>query len=86
MIETLGDALGAGWRVHVRCAFGKRDGMKAIKECVYRAELDMPTLVWTRGRNFPVARLHERLMCPRCGSYRIAVMFDPPPEHGRSRA
>lgn len=86
MIEKLGDALAAGWRLHVRCAFGKRDGMKAIKECVYRAELDMPTLVWTRGRNFPVARLPERLMCPRCGYYRMAVMFDPPGERGRARA
>jgi hypothetical protein len=52
-IETLGEAYSYGWRVTARCAHGKRDGMKSIKECVYRAELDMETLVWTRGRSFP---------------------------------
>jgi hypothetical protein len=46
-IETLGEALSYGWRVTARCACGKRDGMKSVKECVYRAELDMETLVWT---------------------------------------
>jgi hypothetical protein len=39
-----------GWRVTVRCAAGKQDGRHRHKECVYRAELDMETLAWTRGR------------------------------------
>jgi hypothetical protein len=43
-----------------------------------RRELDMQTLVCTRGRDFPVAHLAERLRCPRCGCRRVAVMFDPP--------
>jgi hypothetical protein len=47
-VETLAEALSCGWRVTARCAHGKRDGMKSIKECVYRAELDMETLVCTR--------------------------------------
>ena len=37
---------------------------------VYRAELDMETLVWTRGRSFPLSRLETRLRCPMCGSRR----------------
>jgi hypothetical protein len=39
-----------------RCAWGKREGMKHIRECVYAAELDLQTLVWTRGRDFPLER------------------------------
>ena len=69
-VETLGEALSYGWRVTARCAHGRRDGMKSIKECVYRAELDMETLVWTRGRSFPLSRLETRLRCPMCGSRR----------------
>jgi hypothetical protein len=48
-IETPGEAYSYGWRVTARCAYGKRDGMKSIKECVYRAEFDMETMVWMRG-------------------------------------
>jgi hypothetical protein len=52
-VETLGEALSYGWRVTARCAWGKhREGLKSKRECVYRAELDMETLVWTRGRAF----------------------------------
>jgi hypothetical protein len=54
-----------GWRVTARCAFGNRDGMKSIRVCIYRAPLDMQTLVWTRGPNFPLSRLESRLMCAR---------------------
>jgi hypothetical protein len=79
-IETLGEALSYGWRVTARCAAGKQDGMHRHRECVYRAELDMQTLVWTRGKAFPLAWLSTRLRCPMCGSRRIAVVFIPPTE------
>ena len=79
-IETLGEALSYGWRVTARCAHGKRDGMKSIKECVYRAELDMETLVWTRGRSFPLSRLETRLRCPMCGSRDVRLIFTVPRE------
>jgi hypothetical protein len=70
-VETLGEALSYGWRVTARCAAGKQDGMHRHKECVYRAELDMETLVWTRGRGFPcrgwkaacVVRTADRATC-----------------------
>src|SRR4051812_7346902 len=77
-VETLGEAWRLGWRVTARCAFGKRDGMKSIRECTYRAELNMQTLVWTRGPNFPLSRLESRLMCPECGSRRVSLLFDVP--------
>ena len=78
MVETLGDALSAGWRIRVRCAWGPRDGMKRVRECVYGAELNLATLVWTRGATFPIGRLESRLKCPRCGSRRVMVLFEPP--------
>src|SRR3954467_14878383 len=61
LIETLGEAWSLGWRVHIRCAKPMHDRMKSTRECVFRCELDMETLVCTRGRAFPLARLSERL-------------------------
>src|SRR3954451_18778879 len=70
-VETLGEALSC----MARCAHGRRDGMRSIKECVYRAELDMETLVWTRGRSFPLSRLETRLRCPIRGSRDVRLIF-----------
>jgi hypothetical protein len=78
-VETLGEALDASWRVTVRCAWGKHDGMKSIRDCVYGGELDLLTLVWTRGRAFPLTGLESRLKCPRCGSRKVRVAFTVPP-------
>jgi len=50
-------------------------GDKHSRECGYRTELDMKTPVATRGRDFPIARLAERLRCPKCGCGEISVMF-----------
>jgi hypothetical protein len=85
-VETIGMARSLGWRVHMRCAFGQREGMKRIRECVYRKQLDLDTLVCTRGPNFPLARLESRLMCPQCLSRRVAVMFEPPAGAERAKA
>lgn len=85
-VETIGEAFALGWRVTARCAFGTRDGMKSVRECVYREELDLATLVWTRGAAFPIARLESRLKCPRCGSRRVALLFDMPRQPKSARA
>ena len=77
-IETIGEALDAGWRVRVRCAWGPREGMKRVRECIHGGELDLATLVWTRGRNFPLGMLESRMRCPRCGSRRVRVAFTIP--------
>ena len=79
-IETIGEAHSLGWRVVARCAYSRGDGpsSKSSRECIYQKELDMETLVWTRGRAFPLPRLESRLRCPRCGSRQIVVLFEPP--------
>jgi hypothetical protein len=77
-IETIGEALDFSWRVTVRCAHGPRDGIKRVRECVYGGELDLATLVWTRGRDFPLSRLESRLKCPHCGSRQVRLAFSVP--------
>jgi hypothetical protein len=79
-VETIGEAYSLGWRVNVRCGYSREDGAhsKSSRECTYRGELDLETLVCTRGRGFPLSRLGSRLRCPRCGSPNIAVLFQPP--------
>ncbi len=50
--------------------------MKQMPECHENAELDLETLVWTRGEGFPLQDLWSRLKCPHCWSRRITVLFD----------
>jgi hypothetical protein len=52
--------------------------MKRIRECKASIELDLDTLIWTRGAAFPVSMLESRLKCPRCGSRRVVLLFDLP--------
>jgi hypothetical protein len=78
LIATIGEALDLGWKLRIFCRFGKRDSMKSIRECKAHVEVDLATLIWTRGRDFPVARLDTRMKCPRCGSRRVLVAFEPP--------
>ena len=78
MIATIGEAYDRGWKLRIYCRFGKRDAMQSIRECKAHVEVDLATLVWTRGRDFPVARLDTRMKCPRCGSRRVLIAFEPP--------
>jgi hypothetical protein len=41
----------------MRCANGYREGIRSMRRCVYRKQLDLETLVCTRGPNFPLGRL-----------------------------
>ena len=66
----------------MRCLDDGREGLKHKRRCDFRCQLDLQTLVCTRGRDFPLARIAERLRCPRCGCRRIAVMFGPPSNYG----
>jgi hypothetical protein len=77
-VDTLGVARSLGWKVHMRCADGYREGTRSTRRCVYRRQFDLETLVSTRGRNFPLSRLESRLMCPACGNRRVTVVFEPP--------
>src|SRR5277367_3172140 len=73
-----GVARSLGWKVHMRCANGYREETRSMRRCVYRRQLDLETLVVTRGPNFPLSRLEGRLMCPACGSRQVTVVFEPP--------
>ena len=77
-IESIGDAWNHGARLKVRCIWGNRAGLKSIPECDNLYELDVYTLLWTRGRDFPLSMLSTRLRCPKCGSRRVAVAIDFP--------
>ena len=56
-VETLGAARSLGWKVHMRCANGYRQETRSMRKRVYRKQLDLETLVATRGPNFPLSRL-----------------------------
>jgi hypothetical protein len=77
-VETLGVARSLGWKVHMRRANGYREGTRSMRRCVYRKQLDLETLVCTRGPNFPISRLESRLMCPSCGNRSVTVVCEPP--------
>jgi hypothetical protein len=77
-IETIGEAWNLSWEIHIRCLDDGREGLKHKRGCGYRKYLDLETLVCTRGRDFPLARVADRLRCPRCGCRHVSVMFSPP--------
>lgn len=85
-IETLGDAWNHGVMLTARCVWGNREGLKSIRECGNRYELDVYTMLWTRGRDFPLAMLSGRLRCPKCGSRRVAVGITMPSNAGTAAA
>ncbi|ANL40413.1 MULTISPECIES: hypothetical protein [Rhizobium] len=77
MAETIGEAMDAGWEIRARCAWGRREGLKSVRECQWKLKLDIVTLVATRGRDFPLAMLSQRMRCPVCGSRRVAIAYLP---------
>jgi hypothetical protein len=81
-VQTLGQAYLLGWRATASCICSgpnpkSRHG-RTRTECDTTAELDMKTLVWTRGANFPLELLESRLRCPRCGKLGVTVLFAVP--------
>lgn len=83
-VETLRDAYRAGWTAKARCLGRDASTKKGTRPCLQTVDLDLGTLVWTRGRDFPLARLPERLMCPACGCRRMLVTFDMPGRGSRA--
>jgi hypothetical protein len=47
-------------------------------ECRYREETRHATLLWTRGRVFPLSPLESRLRCPTCGSRDVVLLITIP--------
>ena len=77
-IRTLGDAFAARWSIRMRCLRGNHRGIVKIEPCRFETELNMETLVCTRGRAFPLSRLARRLQCPNCGENNLELLFDVP--------
>jgi hypothetical protein len=71
-VETIGEAYQHGWRIHVRCAWGRREAVKSVRGCLGKAELDLHSLIWTRGAAFPVASLEtgSNVPCADRGAWR----------------
>jgi hypothetical protein len=86
MVETLGEARDSGMKITARCAWGRREGLKSIRECKASIRLDLNTLVWTRGAKVPISMLEGRLKCPQCGSRRVVLLFDLPSNPAVQRA
>jgi hypothetical protein len=55
------------------------DAMTAARKCHDTKELNLETLVWTRGRKMLPSDLKDRMMCPQCGGRRTSIIFDPKP-------
>jgi hypothetical protein len=86
-IETLGDAFTHSVKVWMACAWGPQTkGYQRGRECQYRKDLDLETLICTRGRDFPMVRLGERVRCPRCGSREVRVVWNFPSNSGAAAA
>src|SRR6478735_3556143 len=56
-IENLWDVWQAGGRLYARCEKPRREGLKSVRPCSNQYELDVRTLLWTRGRAFPISML-----------------------------
>lgn len=73
-IETLGDVWAHGGQLYARCLAPNREGLKSVRRCGLREEIDLRAMLWTRGRDCPVSMLSGRFMkCPSCGCRDVAV-------------
>jgi hypothetical protein len=90
VVETLGQAWRLGWRARARCLVfapaPKSRHDRTLVACDTVTDLDMKTLVWTRGERFPLDQLGNRLKCPRCGNRNIQIIFDVPNTPAAKRA
>jgi hypothetical protein len=79
-VRTLGDAWRHGWKARAICQFmmeGKRTERRNIS-CRATYDLDLQSLIWTRGERFPRDQLESRLRCPRCGQMKVQVVWSVP--------
>lgn len=53
-------------------------GLKSVRPCGNQCELDVRTMLWTRGRAFPVSMLSSRMRCPKCGARDVSVRLSLP--------
>jgi hypothetical protein len=82
MVRALKEVWQLGWRLRVKC--NTVDGSKEAHRnkslgCHSVHELDLKTLVWTRG-NIPIPELQKRLRCPACGNREVLIYWEVPNE------
>ena len=56
----------------------RRDGLKSVRSCGEQLELDIRTMLWTRGKAFPISMLSSRMRRPKCGSREVTVRLSLP--------
>jgi hypothetical protein len=86
MISTIGEAHDLGWKIRVYCREWKGHAMKKHRGCIAQIDIDLPTLVWTRGRDWPISDIGTRMKCIRCGGRLVSVALEPPPVNDRKAA
>ena len=64
---------GALRRAHCYWFGPNKSGRRMLPWCDTAIELDMTTLIWTRGEAFPINQLASRLKCPKCGFMNVPV-------------
>jgi hypothetical protein len=84
-VETIEEAYMLGWRILVRCAWGRREAMKSVGACLAKAELDLHTLVGPEAPPSPSRALRTGSSVPLCGSRRVSIVFDLPKEPNAMR-
>lgn len=62
--DTLGKHAASGHGITAHCD---------APGCHASLKLDLATLIWTRGLDFPGMRLASRLRCPMCGSRNVSI-------------
>jgi len=79
-VETLGRLLPpAGACI---CAVPSPGATESARRSLFRCELDVETLVCTRGRAFPLTHAARAAAVPAYGSREVAVVFDPQAPRG----
>ena len=56
----------------------RRDGLKSVRSCGEQHELDVRTMLWTRGKAFPILMLSSRMRCPKCGTREVVITVSLP--------
>jgi Zn finger protein HypA/HybF involved in hydrogenase expression len=77
-VQTIGEAYQAEWRIHVRCAWCRREGMKKRARLSRKGRAGPAHADLDEGQRLPDQE--ARLKCPMCGSRKVSVIFDVPSE------
>jgi hypothetical protein len=79
VVESIGEAFPLGWRARMRCSWELRNIMKRVRECDFRCELDLETLVCTCGTGMPAVaaarapQMHAMRLPQGIADLRVAI-------------